>query len=144
MARTHDLSQLILSIGGIVVGGFAGDGGIEFENGADVWTKKVGAMGDVVYSKTGDKSLDGTITVLQSSFVYRQLAALQQAQERALGRIAPLPFIMFDPISGTKVTSIDCVFMARPLASMMVEEGDIEFKISLPRPVIEHGPSNTI
>lgn len=144
MARTHDLSQVVLSIGGIVVGGYAGDGGIEYENGADVWSKKVGAMGDAVYSKIGDKSLDGAITVLQSSLAYRQLAALQQAQERALGKIAPLPFIMYDAITGTKVTSIDCVFMARPLPSMMVEEGDIEFKFSLPKPVVEHGTLNTI
>lgn len=146
MARTHDLSQLNLSIGGVLVSAlaFAGDGGLEFENGADVFSKKVGAGGAAVYNKLGDKTLDGTLTVMQSSAAYRQVAILQQAQERAPGAIAPMPFLMFDPITGTKVASQDCVFMTRPLPSMGVEDGDIEFKFSLPNPQITHAPLNTI
>ena len=48
--RTHDFSQFVLTVGGIIIGGFGDDGGVEFEMGADVGEDTVGADGEVTFS----------------------------------------------------------------------------------------------
>ena len=134
LLKSYNLGLVQVTIGGIPIGGYDTDGGIEFEQGSDLYEKTVGATGLPTYSLLNDDSIEATITVMETSASYAALAALLQAQilaSSATGVIPPLPFAMFDPSTGDTLASAFTVFMTRPNQNKGRTAGPREFRISL-------------
>jgi hypothetical protein len=134
LLKSYNLGLVQLTIGGIPIGGYAADGGIEFEQSADLFEKTIGATGLPTYSLNNDDSIGATITVMETSLAYAALAALMQAQilaASATGVIPPLPFAMVDISTGDTIASAFTVFMARPNMNKGRVAGPREFRIDL-------------
>ena len=78
--KTYDLQSVYLTLGGYRIGGYGEDGGIEFEYSADIGELKTGADGQSVFSRINNPAMLCTITVMETSLSYKQLADLMQAQ----------------------------------------------------------------
>ena len=133
LLKSYNLGLVALTIGGIPIKGFATDGGIEFEQGSDLFEKTVGATGIATYSLLNDDTVQATITVMETSAAYAALAALMQAQVAAasLGALPPLPFNMIDISTGDTVSAAFSVFMNRPNQNKARVAGTREFRIDL-------------
>jgi len=129
--KTYDLQSVYLTLGGYRIGGYGEDGGIEFEYSADIGELKTGADGQSVFSRINNPAMLCTITVMETSLSYKQLANLMQAQA-ALEQIERLEFSMEDEINGDKVTEQYATFIARPVPSKGKAAGERQFKIALP------------
>ncbi len=140
--RTHDFSQFVLTVGGIIIGGFGDDGGVEFEMGADVGEDTVGADGEVTFSRNNDKRMYCDITVKQTSAGHARLSAMAAIQA-AQPEILPLPFESFNPRTGERVSSEYAVFKTVPGASEQKSAQDRVYRLMLPYP--KHiGPSTIL
>ena len=135
LTKTYNFGLVQVVIGAVPVsGGWSDDGGIEFEQGADLWEKTVGATGLTTYSLLNDDSVEATLTVMETSNAYTALAALMTAQIAAAslgGFVPPLPFLMFDPSTGDTIAAANTIFMARPNQSKGRVAQAREFRISL-------------
>lgn len=134
LLKSYNLGLVQLTIGGIPLGGYGTDGGIEFEQGSDLFEKSVGATGLPTYSLLNDDTVQATITVMETSAAYAALAALMQAQVLAAsttGVIPPLPFNMLDISTGDTISSAFCVFLNRPNQNKARVAGTREFRIDL-------------
>ena len=67
--KTYDLSAVKLAIGGILLGGYAEDGGIEVEPAAPVGEFSSGADGEAVFSRSNNDAVFVTITVNISDLI---------------------------------------------------------------------------
>jgi hypothetical protein len=132
---SYNLGLLAVTIGGIPIGGGAAeDGLITFENGSDLFEKTKGATGLTTYSLLNDDEVEATITVMETSRAYANLAALMLAQVAAVsttGVLPPLPFNMLDPSTGDTISAVTAVFMARPVQNKARVAGPREFRVSL-------------
>lgn len=150
MARTYDLKNVVLIIGGIEVSGYGeGDDAISFDWNEDLCEKTVSADGQVVYSRINDRSLAVTVTVHQRSRAYTALAALMETQHGdtigiAPPQILPLVFQLIDPSNGDSLSSFETVFMRRPAPSKGRTVGTVEFLLDLPSPKFIYGASNLL
>ena len=133
LLKSYNLGLVALTIGGIPIGGYGTDGGIEFEQGSDLFEKTVGATGLPTYSLLNDDTVQVTITVMETSAAYAALAALMQAQVAAasLGALPPLPFNMIDISTGDTISAAFSVFMSRPNQNKARVAGAREFRIDL-------------
>lgn len=131
--RTHDFSQFVLTIGGIIIGGYGDDGGVEFEWGAEVGEDTVGADGEVTFSRNNDRRAYCSITVKQTSASHGRLAAMA-ALQAAQPEILPLPFESFNPRTGERVSSEFCVFKSIPGPSEQKAAQDRVYQVMLPYP----------
>ena len=134
LLKSYNFGLVQLTIGGIPIRGYATDGGVEFEQGSDIFEKSVGATGLPTYSLLNDDSVGATITVMETSLAYAALALLMNAQILAAsttGVIPPLPFAMVDISTGDTIASAFTVFMARPNMNKGRVAGPREFKIDL-------------
>lgn len=134
--KTYDLASVYLLVGGYRLGGFGEEGGIEFEYGADIGETKVGADGQATFSRNNNDSMTATITLMETSKSYRDLAALMQAQIDA-ETIEALSFRMEDEINGDKVSARYATFLTRPTPNKGRAAGERQFKIFLPNAAAE-------
>lgn len=140
--RTHDFKQYVLTIGGVIIGGFGDDGGVEFEMGADIGEDTVGADGEVTFSRNNDRRMYCDITVKQTSTGHARLSAFAAAQALQ-SEILPLPFESFNPRTGERVSSEFCVFKTAPGPSEQKAAQDRVWRVMLPYP--KHiGPSTIL
>lgn len=141
LLRTHDFSQYVLTIGGVIIGGFGDAGGVEFEMGADIGEDGVGADGEVVFSRNNDRRMYVDITVKQTSAGHARLHALAAVQ-KLQPEILPLPFESFNPRTGERVSSGYTVFKTIPGANEQKDAQDRVWRVLLPYPI--HIGSGTI
>ena len=129
--KTYDLNSVFLVIGGRRIGGFGEDGGIEFEFSTERGEMAIIADGQATFSQTNNNLMFATVTVMETSKSYRDLADLYttQAAEAPKER---LNFLMEDELSGDKVTDQYAVFIAVPAPSKGRVAGEREFRIALP------------
>jgi len=133
--KTYDLKygNRIL-VGGVLIGGYAEDGGIEYEYGSDVFEPLVGADGQATVSMLNDNSMTATLTLMETSPAYRDLMILLTAQINVvkLGLpVPPLPFVHADSRNGDAVFSGFCVFLNKPAPSKSRTVGEREFRLFL-------------
>jgi hypothetical protein len=95
--RTYDATQVILSVNGKVIGGYADGTFIELERTSASFTKVVGADGHTSRAKTNDLSGTLTITLAQTSPSNDVLSELHN--QDLIDNTAVFPIIMED-ISG--------------------------------------------
>lgn len=129
--KNYDLSTVQLVVGGVLVSGYAEDGGIEFENAAPIAEVTTGADGLTVRSRTSNDDLVCRITVSEASRAYNLLAGLMQVQAAA-PVLTPLPFLLVDPQNGDTVSAPYAIFTERPVPSKGSRVGDRTFVLHLP------------
>lgn len=129
--RTHDFKQFVLTINGLLIGGFGEEGGCEYEWAADIGEDTVGADGEVTFSRNNDERVYVDITVMQTSQGYARLMALMQQQQRE-PEILPMPFEASNPRTGERFFSEYTVFKSRPEANEQKVSQDRTIRILLP------------
>lgn len=133
IAKSYDLAQVILVIGGIPITGYGEDGGIEIEPAAEIHAVTVGADGLTVASKQNNTDAIATITLSEMSAGYAALAALMKAQEVTPSPILiPLSFLLVDPSNGDTVSSAFVIFLTRPTISKARNASERVFTLHLP------------
>ena len=134
LAKSYDLAQVQCILGGVIVGGYGEEGGLEIAPAADgPFTASTGADDLTVFSKTNNTDSIATITVSEKAASYAGLGALMKVQANGLVPvIVPLFFSLFDPSSGETVTSAYPVFVQRPTVTKGRVAGERIFVVHLP------------
>lgn len=96
--RTFDSKQIVLTVGGIPIGGFADGTFLQYEDDEDAFTKVTGADGVVSRSKTNNSGGTLTITVAQTSPSNDILSNFANADK--LSNTGVIPVVVKD-INGT-------------------------------------------
>lgn len=130
---TYDFAQVKLSVGGFEISGFAEDGGIEFEQGGDVLEHAAGAAGSVFVSRSNDKRLVASITVMQNSAGAEILGRLLNEQEAAIGPIPKVNFYCRNFVTGETIQDPNAMFVVRPDTNQTAEMSERVFQILLPQ-----------
>lgn len=78
---TYDPTQVIVTIGGSIISGFADGSFISVERSSETFSKVVGAYGEVVRVKSADRSGSLTLTLMQTSNANQVLNALANQDE---------------------------------------------------------------
>jgi hypothetical protein len=87
--KTYDPKKVILVIGGVPIGGYADGTFILFERTTDMFSKVVGADGEVSRAKSNDKTGQFTITLLQTSDSNDILSGIAELDERLNSGVVP-------------------------------------------------------
>lgn len=122
---------VVLIIGGRQIGGFAEDGGVEYEFPSDIYEHISGADSQVTISQLNDHRMIATITLMETSKSYRDLFQMLRTQEAQLIKL-PLSYLHRDQINGDQVLSGSAVFLGYPAPSKSRTAGEREFRILLP------------
>jgi hypothetical protein len=85
LLTTYDPEKVILTFGGTPLSGWAEGSFIDIAQAAKAYTRKTGADGETVRSKSANKCNDVTVTLQQSSLSNDYLSAMNQ-KDRATGR----------------------------------------------------------
>lgn len=134
LERTHSLAACILIIGPTRITEFGESDAIRFSRNADSVTPSVSADGKVTYNASNDQSWMVSITLKQTSFAYRILASLVQAQElsmRTVGVIPPVPISFSNPATGDLFTGVGPVFLNMPEMLANKDAGEVTFRLSV-------------
>ena len=144
LAKLYDLSSVICTVAGVIVAGFAEEGGIDAQPMADRGEWTTGATGESVFSRSNNKDWTIEITCLETSKTYKQLAALMQAQDLAMDgfTLVPLPFLMIDQVNGDRIGAAGIVFLTSPGMNKAKKVGERVFKLGVPSPLVSFGTSN--
>jgi len=134
--KTYNLKdQQILAIGGVIVGGYGTEGGIEYEYPSDRYQDDVGADGQVTVSRLNDERVYVTITLMDNSPAYKELMSLlrlQELQAKTPTGVLPLPYLHEDFANGDTIASSHCVFLTQPAPTKNRTVGEVEFRLLLP------------
>ena len=133
--RFYNFERVRVFVGGLRVGGYDDDGGIEIEFNSDINEPTVGADGEVTFSHINDDMAVATITLKETSRSYQQLSALATAQlssQRSGGGLAAVTFGMFDLETGDEITEGSAVFLNTPNISKNKQAGSREIRLGLP------------
>ena len=90
MFGTYDPKKVIVSFGGVEIGGFGEDSMIKITPMGDGTTSMVGCSGDVVRTISPDNRQEVTLTLLQSSASNDYLSAIYQRDKRVGDGVLPL------------------------------------------------------
>ena len=147
IAKSYDLSKVVLVVGGVPIGGYGQDGGIEIAPLAPIHEVSVGADGLTVASKTNNTDAVATVTLSEMSAGYLALAAIMKIQElNPLPVLVPIPFLLIDPSNGDQVSCAFVIFLDRPTISKGRAAGERVFVLHLPGAAIpaSYGVLNVI
>lgn len=97
---TYDPKQVVITFGGVPIMGYAEDSFVECAPVEEGFTRKVGADGEVVRSKSNNGCYDVTVTLLQTSLSNGVLSAAEVA-DRATGA-GMLPLSITEISSGSE------------------------------------------
>ncbi len=98
MIRTYDPSQVVVAIGGVVMGGWADGSFVKVARENDTFSKVTGADGVTSRAKMGDKSTVLTLTFAQTSPSNDILSVLHNVDERTAKGVVP---VVIKDLSGT-------------------------------------------
>ena len=97
---TYDPKQVVIIFGGVPITGYAEDSFVECTPAEEGFTRKVGADGEVVRSKSNNDCYDVTVTLLQTSLSNTALSAAL-ITDRATGK-GLLPLSITEISSGSE------------------------------------------
>lgn len=132
VVRSHSFRDVVLTIAGVTISGYAESGGVEFEFGADISESVAGALGEHFVSDLNDDRVIATITVMQNSFGASYLGELLNAQQAARGAKPVFPFYLRNFRTGEIVEDSQAYFQARPAPNQGREMSEREFVMMLP------------
>ena len=87
---TYDPSQVVVTVGGIPISGFADGTFINISRMNDAFTKVTGAQGETARAKSSDRSGEMTLTLLQTSDSNTSLSALALVDEQTNAGVVPV------------------------------------------------------
>lgn len=137
--KTFDLTRVTLIIGGYDISGFGEGDAISIEPMSAAMESSVGQDGQRSYSRSNDFGAKVTITVRQNSRAFRDLHALQVAQDAAPSP-PDIPFLLVDANTGERIADRQTIFMTRPGRSFQRAVQDRVFELELPN---GYAPGNT-
>ena len=94
LVMTYDPKKVILTLGGVPIGGYTDGTFVNVEGDADTWTRKVGADGEVNRALSNNHTHTITITLLQTSLTNKYMKTVYNA-DRKTG-LGMLPFTFTD------------------------------------------------
>lgn len=124
---TYDPGVVTQALGPNIIGGYAEDSQITVELNSPLYTMKVGAGGEVVRSRSRDKSGTITFKLLQTSPSNDVLSALAQLDQTGLGVV---PYMLKDMLSPTTIAHAATAWISEmPKGEYGKESGDREWKV---------------
>lgn len=134
ISKSYSFPEIVLTIGGYRIGGFADDGGVSIEYAGDDVSMAVGADGEVTVNQMAQQPAVATITLKETSSSNAVLQVLRVAQRNAAAGYV-LPFLLLDPNTGESLASPEAAFMGPPASiSKTREASERVWKIGLPYP----------
>lgn len=103
---TYDPAAVHLTVGGLLIGGFAEDEFIEVERDADAYTKFVGAGGEVARIKNANRAGKVVVRLMMSSPSNDEFSALAELDEFA--DLGAVPILLRDQNGFTLWSSVYC------------------------------------
>lgn len=124
---TYDPGDVIFTFNGAVISGYAEDSFISVERTSDLYTMKTGGAGDVVRSRSRDRSATITFKLLQTSPANAILQAFADADQQGLG-VGPVS--VTDLLSTNSLCHGQLAWISKlPNAEYGKEAGEREWKI---------------
>ena len=139
---TYSFEATKLNVGGLDITGYGESMGIALAWETDALVPSTGIDGEVTYSLISNKNALMTVTVMNTSKGYRDLAALQRAQETQVkaGISLNIMTVMYvDPFIGDTITSAKGRLLNRPNLSKGAVAGEVEFRIHIANPIRTNG-----
>lgn len=134
--RFYNFELCRLIIGGVIVGGYDDEGGVEYEPANDINEMTVGADGEATNSHITNDMVVATITLKETSKSYRDLMELAQEQWRTQrtpgGGAGAVSYTHFDPSTGDEIRERQAIFLNRPGQNKTRTAGSREIRMALP------------
>jgi len=92
LVMTYDPKRVIITLGGVPIGGYADGTFVNVEGNSETWTKKVGADGEVVRALSNDNTHTVQITLMQTSLSNAYLKTVYKADKLTGLGMLPLSF----------------------------------------------------
>ncbi len=147
ITKTYNLAAVSLTVGGRDISGYSEDGGIEWEEAADLYEDTTGSDGEDVSSRINNNTAFVNISLMETSNAYRLLAELMEEHLAANDAKLPIPtspFQLSDPMTGDTASAAMVTFMTRPLMSKGATVGERVFRLKLSKPTRSWGALNLV
>lgn len=118
LAKTYDPDQVVITIAGITMQGYADGEFITVEQVSDGFSDVAGTDGEVARSKSNDRRATATIKLLQTSSSNLPLSALHNSDLNAPGGAGVGSFLMQDLEGATLVSGLQAWIVKFPDNSM--------------------------
>ena len=129
MVRTYDAAQVVLTINGVAISGYADGTFISVEREEQSFTKVVGADGTTSRAKSNNRSGSLTLTILQTSPSNDVLSALLAQDE--LNNDAVVPVLIKDNTGKSRLFSATGWVQGMPTVEYGKEISNREWTIDL-------------
>lgn len=138
----YALSAVQFTLSDLRLSGFGEEDGIAVAPNAEIMSYVVSGDGaNVATSYNSDNTHTATLTLQRGTAAYARVAAMMQSQIAAarVGAVPNLPFSLYDPSSGDKVSERKARFLTQPELTFNKSSSEAVFTILLPNPDIEYG-----
>lgn len=139
---TYDPKQVLLTVGGAIIDGYAPGTFINVEQQADMWSMQVGASGEGQFSKSNDESALITITLMPGSIGNAILESMRQAD--LIGNLGARPLTISDPSTLTQHIATSARVMRSPTRVYSTEAQGVEWVLGTLNLKTVHGASPEI
>lgn len=134
---TYDPRNVIVTIGGVNLSGFADGTFVTVERAAETFTKVVGAYGEVARVRSADRSGSMTITLMQTSNANSYLNGLANQDEQSGTGIVAIQ--VKDTTTNTTINATEAWIKTKPKAEFGKDMGNREWVFELADVTINHG-----
>jgi hypothetical protein len=124
---TYDPKKVIITLGGVPIGGYADGSFVQVDPNSETWTKKVGADGEVSRSLSNDNTHTVQITLKQMSLSNAYLRTVMNANK--LTGLGMLPLSITDLSTGTPRFWPQAWVSTDPSFGRAKEETDMQWTI---------------
>ncbi len=129
--KSYDFRQVDFIFDGFDIGGYAADGGIEIEWGADASDYEVGADGEVTVFENNDDTAILTVTLKETSTSYKDLFGIWKAQQLQTTKTGKA-LLLRDKVTGDELRDGAAYILSIPTPSKAKGPGDRVFRILAP------------
>lgn len=111
---TYDPTKMVVTVGGVIVSGFADGDFITAKRDEDLYMKRVGADGHVARARNANKAGTIEIKLLQTSPAVNELAALVALDNFLFDGDILLPIAIVNPGTGAEVVATTQAWLKTP------------------------------
>jgi hypothetical protein len=127
LVGTYDPKKVILTLGGVPIGGYADGTFVQVDPNSETWVKKVGADGEVSRALSNDNTNTIQITLKQMSLSNTYLRTVMSADK--LTGLGMLPFSFVDLSTGEAHFWPEAWVSTDPSLGRAKEETDMQWTI---------------
>lgn len=128
LTGSYDPSQVVVTVGGVIVSGFSDGDAIVAEREEDAYSKKVGIDGGVARARNANKSGTFTFRLLQTSGANAALSALVATDDLTNEGLPTFPISIFDGSGASLATASQCWIRKVPAMTMAKDTSDNEWQ----------------